>query len=294
MENKTLEQLSLLDSFLFGSTLSYKDYGKEVSHIILKTILGRDVKIRAVNPEKVIFPSKPGLHGVRLDAFIEEEGTDVAPGSIYDLEPEKKAGEKSNLPKRIRYYHSKIDINNLHASEKYKKLPQVWVIFITSFDPFGKNRLVYTIKNHCVELPDMDYDDGATTLLLYVDGDPENYSKDLVQLLTYMKNSIPENACNPDLKELHSYIDKVKKDPNVQEVYMTFEEYVEREKEEERKRADAAEKAAAEANDRAYKADQRIVTSIRKLMNVSGSSPDDAMDTLGIEADMRDYYKAML
>ena len=148
MENKTLEQLSLLDSFLFGSTLSYKDYGKEVSHIILKTILGRDVKIRAVNPEKVIFPSKPGLHGVRLDAFIEEEGTDVAPGSIYDLEPEKKAGEKSNLPKRIRYYHSKIDINNLHASEKYKKLPQVWVIFITSFDPFGKNRLVYTIKNH--------------------------------------------------------------------------------------------------------------------------------------------------
>ena len=187
-----------------------------------------------------------------------------------------------------------IDINNLHASEKYKKLPQVWVIFITSFDPFGKNRLVYTIKNHCVELPDMDYDDGATTLLLYVDGDPENYSKDLVQLLTYMKNSIPENACNPDLEELHSYIDKVKKDPNVQEVYMTFEEYVEREKEEERKRADAAEKAAAEANDRAYKADQRIVTSIRKLMNVSGSSPDDAMDTLGIEADMRDYYKAML
>ena len=72
---------------------------------------------------------------------------------------------------------------------------------------------------------------------------------------------------------------------------MTFEEYVEREKEEERKRADAAEKAAAEANDRAYKADQRIVTSIRKLMNVSGSSPDDAMDTLGIEADMRDYYR---
>jgi len=198
MEIKTLEQLSLLDSFLFGSALSYKDYGKEVSHIILKTILGRDVKIRAVNPEKVIFPSKPGLHGVRLDAFID------------------------------------------------------------------------------------------------VDGDPENYSKDLVQLLTYMKNSIPENACNPDLEELHSYIDKVKKDPNVQEVYMTFEEYVEREKEEERKRADAAEKAAAEANDRAYKADQRIVTSIRKLMNVSGSSPDDAMDTLGIEADMRDYYKAML
>ena len=38
----------------------------------------------------------------------------------------------------------------------------------------------------------MDYDDGATTLLLYVDGDPEGYPKELVQLLAYMKNSIPK------------------------------------------------------------------------------------------------------
>ena len=94
MEKTTLEQLNLLDNFLFGTTLGYEEYGKKVSGIILKTILGREVKIREVVSEKVIFPAKPGLHGVRLDAFIQEEGTEVAPGGIFDLEPDQKEGEK--------------------------------------------------------------------------------------------------------------------------------------------------------------------------------------------------------
>ena len=73
MENKTFDQMNLLDSFLFGTTLGYEQYGKEVSGIILKTILRRKVKIKKVVSEMVIFPTKPGLHGVRLDAFVEED-----------------------------------------------------------------------------------------------------------------------------------------------------------------------------------------------------------------------------
>ena len=34
MENKTFDQMNLLDSFLFGTTLGYEEYGKEVSGII--------------------------------------------------------------------------------------------------------------------------------------------------------------------------------------------------------------------------------------------------------------------
>ena len=40
--------MNLLDSFLFGTTLGYEEYGKEVSGIILKTILRRKVKIKKV------------------------------------------------------------------------------------------------------------------------------------------------------------------------------------------------------------------------------------------------------
>ena len=66
---------------------------------------------------------------------------------------------------------------------------------------------------------------------------------------------------------------------------MTLEEYVERVKDEvkeqERKRAD--------------KADRQIITIIHKTMSSGDNkSAGDAMDELGIDADMRDYYKAML
>ena len=47
----------------------------------------------------------------------------------------------------------------------------VWVIFITSFDPFSKNRMVYTIRNLCEEDPEMEYDDGARTIFLNVKGE---------------------------------------------------------------------------------------------------------------------------
>ena len=60
----------------------------------------------------------------------------------------------------------------------------------------------------------------------------------LRRILAYMKNSIPENVCNPDLAQIHSCVDKVKKDPKVREVFVTLEEYVEREKAEALEEAD--------------------------------------------------------
>ena len=100
---------------------------------------------------------------------------------------------------------------------------------------------------------------------------------------------------------------------------MTLEEYVEREKAEvleeaerkiaeERKRVDEALKTAAEEKDRANeaekkaieeksradKADRQIVASIRMIMSLSEKTADSAMDELGIDVEMRDYYKAML
>lgn len=97
----------------------------------------------------------------------------------------------------------------------------------------------------------------------------------------------------------------MKKDPKVREVFVTLEEYVEREKAEaleeaerrvaeEKKRADEAEKKAIEEKSRADKADRQIVASIRMIMSLSEKTADSAMDELGIDVEMRDYYKAML
>ena len=229
MIRKAFEELNLIDNFLFGVTLDHEEYGPLVAETILETILERKIKIKKINSEKPILPPKPGLRGVRLDAYIEEESADVNPGDIFDLEPDKKEKDKDILPVRTRFYHSRIDGHLLNSMQSFKALPNVWVIFITSFDPFGENRIVYTIKNHCVELPEMNYNDGAVTLFLYVNGEEGNASKKLRELLRYLANTSHENACNPELAALQACIDDIKTDARIKEAYMDLDEYIERE-----------------------------------------------------------------
>ena len=68
-------------------------------------------------------------------------------------------------------YNSKAIIKYLEMSiEDFGKLKQVYVIFICNYDPFGYDRVLYTIKNRCLEEPEMNYDDGAETIVLYTKG----------------------------------------------------------------------------------------------------------------------------
>ena len=87
---------------------------------------------------------------------------------------------------------------------------------------------------HKIDLPELKIDDGAVTVFLYVDGKPDGISKDLVELVRFVGNTSAGNACSPKLEELLGYIDDLKQNPEVKEAYMTFEEYVESERREER------------------------------------------------------------
>lgn len=91
---------------------------------------------------------------------------------------------------------------------------------ITTYDPFGMGRMIYTIKNKCEEVEDMEYEDGAKTLYLYTKGDPEGVSKELVELLHYMQDTTEEKVCNEDLREIHQMISTVKQNKGVKLEYM--------------------------------------------------------------------------
>ena len=53
-----------------------------------------------------------------------------------------------------------IDTRCLGSGEDYNLLRKAYVIMITSFDPFDRNRMMYTVKNSYVEKADLPYDDG--------------------------------------------------------------------------------------------------------------------------------------
>ena len=234
MKRKALSELNLMDNFLFGSVVTYPGIGEEFSRKLLKIIFGRDFGKLRITPQKVYYGSDTGLHGARLDVYIEEDEEALVAGdaaTVYDVEPEKNETDAAvkSLPKRVRFYHAKIDTRSLRAGETYKNLKNVIIIMIVPFDPFGLDRMVYTIKSGCMEEPDMPYEDGARTLFLYTKGTKGNPSKELQELLKYMENSGPENVTNHDLQEIHRMIETVKYDGGVTGDYMRLmedEEYL--------------------------------------------------------------------
>ena len=225
---KDLQEMNLVDDFLVNSLTSHKIYGESAARYILECIFRRKIGKLQVVPQRFLCGENTGDHGIRLDVYLDEEA-----GELFDVEPDQNdsRAEKESLPRRVRFYHAKIDAGNLAAGEDYGKLRNVVVIFITTYDPFDRDRMVYTIRNCCVEEPDLPYEDGAETLFLYTKGDPP---RELRELLQYMEDSTEENARSEELKTLHRMVTEVKRDGEVGFAYMKSFEREQRVREEAR------------------------------------------------------------
>ena len=110
------------------------------------------------------------------------------------------------------FYHGKMIARSLNSGIDYDELKNVVVIMVLPYDPFGLDRMVYTVKAHCMEEPGMEYEDGASTLFLYTKGTKSEPKEALRELLYYMENSSLKNAVNDDLKEVHRMVEIVKLD----------------------------------------------------------------------------------
>lgn len=232
MARKTLEELNLIDNFLFGLMMTNPEVNEAFARKIVKVILGKQIERIRVVPQEIFYGTDTAYHGTRLDVYIEEEnnkrgdGSDIVEESIFDIEPEKKNDKVivNALPKRVRFYHADIDAETLKSGEDYGMLKKVYVIFIMSFDPFGLNRMVYTIKNSCVEEPEMPYDDGATTIFLYTKGRVGVPSGELEAFLKFFEKTREENVVNEDLWEIENMVNHAKKDRKAGIDYMKYYE----------------------------------------------------------------------
>lgn len=264
---KPLEKMNLLDDFLFGAVVVYPEIGEKFVRSILRTIFGREFKHLSVTAQKVFYGSNASLHGARLDVYIEpdKEGSGER-ASVYDIEPDLKdrPEDKRELPRRVRFYHGKIAARSLNSGADYDSLKNVIVIMITPYDPFGQNRMVYTIKNKCMELPEMEYEDGASTLFLYTKGTEGVPSEAVRQLLHYMESTTYKNAVNQELREIHRMVETVKKDPEVGGMRIQIVEEVIKLSEENAKLTDVNTRQAAE-NARLTDVNSRQAAEIAKL-----------------------------
>lgn len=222
---RKLEELNLLDDFLFGTLISHPIYGERFANILIKSFLDREMNVLKIVPQMNYYGQDTDCHGVRLDVYIEEAEVSSRNGieirNIYDIEPSRinDNAEKESLPRRVRFYRSTIDVKNLESGHPYTHLKNVIIIMILPYDPFGFDRMVYTVKNRCMEEPEMEYDDGALNLFLYTKGKIGTASQELKELLYYLENTTWQNAVNNSLKEIQTMVDKIKYEENAIIVY---------------------------------------------------------------------------
>lgn len=276
MEKKKLQELNLMDDFLMNRIVSDPECGNAFAQFILRTILGRDMGKLLVIPQKVEYGEDTDKHGIRMDVYMDEDEAD-----IFDLEVDQTRDilERASLPKRVRFYHAKVDVGILASGAGYDKLRDVCVIFIVNYDPFGLNRMVYTVKNFCKEEPDMLYEDGATTIFLYTKGTTGNPPKELQQLLHYMEETTEANANNEELQKVHKMVQRVKKKKETELAYMELYEIVRREK-----------RIAARKGKAKGKAEDVLL-----LLEEAGSIPDELREYIMAESDeetLKQWLKA--
>ena len=225
MQRRKLEELNLMDDFLFNAMLTHPETGEKFTHTILKLLFNRDFKNLKVSAQKFYAGMNTDLRGARLDVCIEGDCVDIDGEdipSVYDVEPDQNDKAKAIVafPKRSRFYHAIIDSRSLKSGEDFGKLKQVYVIFICNYDLFGYDRVWDTIKNRCLEEPEMDYEDGAVTIVLYTRGTKGKISEEFRQFLNYMENTDQNNAVNDELKSIQRMVDAVKRDGEVSLRYM--------------------------------------------------------------------------
>ena len=83
--------------------------------------------------------------------------------------------------------------------------------------------MMYTVKNQCKELPDLESDDGLRFYYFNTNG-TKGGSKEIKAMLQYIQDSKESNATDDATKEVHDYVSKVKVSPEVRIEYMKFDE----------------------------------------------------------------------
>ncbi len=227
---KKLEELNAIDNFMFNELTMQEDVekAKRFCKTILEPIIGEKIHNIEIIPQKINQGITPDSHGIQMDAYIrvtkDENGNETRDveveleNVIYDIEP--NLYKASSEEKRARFYHSSIDSHIFKSGTDYKYLDKVVVIFILTYDPFGLDSMLYTIKRHCIEEPDMNYDDGDLTYFIYTGGTKNVPSQELKNMLSFLVDSSDDNATTEDLAAVRAMMNEIKHNRRIGVKYM--------------------------------------------------------------------------
>ena len=259
---KMIEDLTITNNVIFCSLLKEK---KDLCKRFLEILLDRtDIKIGDIQYEKTIFTS-PESKAIRFDILVKEiieveedkdsknqnttkksnttnNNTDTKTDTntedtskknkhvtkVFDIEMQK--ANYSDLPLRIRYYQSAMDVETVKQGTPYKNLPESFILFICLTDPlhFGEGKYELaprTLINH----PDYIWDDKTHLLIYNCSGFDKVSDKELSSLLEFFSKG---NTKTTFTKALSKAVTDIKHDQEVLKNIMTTDDLKEEGREE--------------------------------------------------------------
>ncbi len=269
---RSLEELNIMDDFLINAVATDEEVGIPFCREVLSVLLQRKIGTIRVVSQRTIPALTPKLWGIRMDIEVVEDLTSeehLPAMNIYDLEPHLP--EDMDLLRHNRFYQAKIDSRYLKSGERdFSKLPNLYVITILNYDPFGYGYMMYNVCNQCKEVPELEYEDGLFYIYFYTDG-TKGGTPEIKAMLNYFKKSTQDNATDEATRKVHDYTKKVKIQPEVRDAYMKYEDIIYYE------RREAAKTATLNTT----------IGCICDLLEDYGEIPDSIMDKLNNEKDLK-------
>lgn len=253
------ENLTLANDFVFCHIMHDE---KLCTEMIRRILPDYDIGHIEFTESQRTSKHSPDSRGVRFDVYAKSDNR-----KIFDCEVQ--TSDKHDLPRRTRAYHIATGLDVLgkdviKRSGSYHDLPDVFVIFICTFDPFHHDRHIYTFYNRCQEDNSIILNDGAFTVFLNAKGKADDVSSELKAFLDFIMGKVSDD---PFIMELEEKLEDLKRDSTYRRNYMLLLT-----REEEKIAEVRAEAAAEHAEKMRY---------ILKRLMAKGFSREEAIDLLG-------------
>ena len=205
MTQKPFEDLTISDDFMFCKVMEYEPICREFLEMLFGTKIEKITYLSSQNS----ITANSGAKSVRLDVLVQDKT-----GTSYDIE--MQVGNEYNIPKRMRYYQSVLDVAFLDKGYSYKALNESFIIFICLFDPIGSNRAIYTFENICVEDKRIPLQDGTKKIILNANSFRTADNRELQGFLQYVKTGKVTTAYTGRIEQM---IQTVKRNEQLRKEY---------------------------------------------------------------------------
>ena len=167
----------------------------EITETVLRILMDKP-DLEVISSEtQVDLKRATGSRGICLDVMATD-----STGKKYDIEVQKDS--EGAGPHRGRYHSSAMDVENSYKGMKFDELPDIYVIFITEHDYYGRGKAIYRVRR-TVEDDNSLYGDGSN--ILYVNGQYRD-DTDIGKLMHDFCCSNPDDMLIPMLAERTRYL----------------------------------------------------------------------------------------